>query len=94
MVDKSPVRDGRRLLLSLTGLGFFPNCEPSHEWLGYCQKHGAAGTAAKVRRGTTERGGREAGEMESRFSSAFQLRFQGRIFSEYVAPSLFWFARF
>ncbi len=34
---KSPVRDGRRILSSLTGLGTFPNREPSHKWLGYFQ---------------------------------------------------------
>ena len=33
----SPVRDGRKFLPSLTGLGTFPNREPSHEWLGYFQ---------------------------------------------------------
>jgi len=30
-------RDGRKILSSLTGLGTFPNREPSHEWLGYFQ---------------------------------------------------------
>ena len=30
-------RDGRTFLSSLTGLGTFPNREPSHKWLGYFQ---------------------------------------------------------
>jgi hypothetical protein len=34
---KSPTRDGRKILSSLTGLGTFPNREPSHKWLGYFQ---------------------------------------------------------
>jgi hypothetical protein len=39
----SPVRDGRQILSSLTGLGTLPNREPSHEWLGYFQKPPASG---------------------------------------------------
>jgi len=40
----SPARDGRTILSSLTGLGIFPNREPSHKWLGYCQRQANART--------------------------------------------------
>jgi len=36
-IKSSPVKDGRESLSSLTGLGTFPNREPSHKWLGYFQ---------------------------------------------------------
>ena len=51
MVDKSLARDGRMDLSSLTGLGLFPDCEPSHKWLGYCHKRrggdGGEGTLSR-----------------------------------------------
>ena len=53
---KSPVRDGRTVLSSRTGLGGLRTTPPSHKWLGYCQKPGAQGTEAKARCSTTERG--------------------------------------
>jgi hypothetical protein len=37
-IKSSPVRDGRTFLSSLTGLETSPNREPSHKWLGYCQR--------------------------------------------------------
>jgi hypothetical protein len=39
----SPVRDGREILSSLTGLGTLSNREPSHKWLGYFQKPPVSG---------------------------------------------------
>ena len=43
-IKSSPVRDGRTILSSLTGLETFPNREPSHEWLGYFQRQGRSRT--------------------------------------------------
>ena len=57
---KSPVRDGRIFLSSLTGLCGLANREPSHEWLGYFQKAGAdEGPGLKVFRAA----GRGAGAL-------------------------------
>ena len=53
----SPVRDGRMVLSSLTGLGTFPNREPSHKWLGYCQNQ---------RRTTKPRPARQSGSLSGK----------------------------
>ena len=40
----------RKDLSSLTGLATIPNHEPSHKWLGYCQKPGRCGQPRPCRR--------------------------------------------
>ena len=55
----SPVRDGRNFLSSLTGLGTFPNREPSHKWLGYFQRQARSRT-------TKPRPARQSGSLSGR----------------------------
>ena len=40
----------RKDLSSLTGLATIPNREPSHKWLGYCQRRGRCGLPRPCRR--------------------------------------------